>query len=146
MATWNVEHNYCQHCKNLHRERNDKPACQKGLKKFSSRIEALETNSEKSTLEVETNYCEVIQDKIFHLTTSNQLAFDVVSLAHQISHKQHYEFSKNKQKYSALIPSLTNIELALQISHPQDFEPFEIQELMDKIIYIHNNKINQIVS
>ena len=34
-------------------------------------------------MEVETNYCEVIQDKIFHLTTSNQLAFDVVSLAHQ---------------------------------------------------------------
>jgi len=138
LETWNVQHEYCGPCRSLHSERNDLPACEKGKKEFMSRLEALEINSETPTVKVNSEYCEVIQDKPFQLLPKNNFVFELVAMTHGLSDRQKTEFTKHGKQYIAYLPTLTAIDKALEFLHPEEWDHDSLLLEIEKAFIVHN--------
>jgi len=144
LATWGVDRNYCYECRFQHAERRSIPACERPSKKFMSRVEAIEKNSTENQIQVESEYCSVIQDKPVDLLQSNRIAYEVIELTYGISPKIKYEFSKNESTYWTYIHTLDNMIDAINILFPEGIEQNELLLLIKKVNLIHSYNIGNI--
>lgn len=143
LATWNIQHNYCTPCRSLHSERGDLPACEKGKKEFMSRTESLRINSKTPTVKVNSEYCEVIQDKPFQLMHGNNFVFELISMTHGLSVRQKTEFTKHNKQYVTYLPTLTSIDKALEFLHPEEWNHDDLLLELEKAFIVHNAMINK---